>query len=425
MGRSRSSFDDLANAIAAATSRKASGESVRDAHYRGVPLVSFDSPLDSTTTPPVPPTTPAAGSMPAAPDSIALDESIFSEGSSRRPPKLPDLSSIEDPALRCEKIFAWITEATDASDVFLADLSGRSLAASSEGTGEHIASAIEVANALARLAGAAGLYPALFEFHAGQGPFLQIIGFTVNADPYIIGFTRPAPLSPRQAHAIRLACRHALGNTLSQALEHVSSHVIKRARDAGEEAPPRPDPARHAAASLSAPSVPRFASVVIEETPIAPTVEAAADPDDDTPTAPPPRPVTPPTSGVYAASLPDDDLEGWTSPPPPAEATSAATSAATERTPAPPPVAAAQLELEPLELEPEPLTLEQTHRLIAHVEARAPEPHVARVRLALRAHLTLAALEDTKALAPAAIARIEAAAQDILGLTQAELRRQL
>jgi hypothetical protein len=62
-------------------------------------------------------------------------------------------------------------------------------------------------------------------------------------------------------------------------------------------------------------------------------------------------------------------------------------------------------------------------RLLAHLEANAPEPHVVRHRLALRAGLTLAALERPEALGPEAIVLIETAAQDILGLDRAELRR--
>lgn len=66
---------------------------------------------------------------------------------------------------------------------------------------------------------------------------------------------------------------------------------------------------------------------------------------------------------------------------------------------------------------------DRASRLLAHLEAHAPEPHVVRCRLALRAGLTLAALEHPEALGPEAVILIETAVQDILGIDRAELRR--
>lgn len=67
--------------------------------------------------------------------------------------------------------------------------------------------------------------------------------------------------------------------------------------------------------------------------------------------------------------------------------------------------------------------LDRTRRLLAYFDAHAPEPHVARHRLALRAGLTLIALSHPEALGPEAIVVIETAVQDLLGLDRAELRR--
>jgi hypothetical protein len=67
--------------------------------------------------------------------------------------------------------------------------------------------------------------------------------------------------------------------------------------------------------------------------------------------------------------------------------------------------------------------LERTLRLLALLDARAPEPHVARLRLALRAGLTPLALERPEALGPEGVLLIEAAVEDILGLDRAALRR--
>jgi hypothetical protein len=72
---------------------------------------------------------------------------------------------------------------------------------------------------------------------------------------------------------------------------------------------------------------------------------------------------------------------------------------------------------------PPPVELDRTSRLLAYLEAHAPEPHVVRHRLALRAGLTLSALERPEALGPEAIVLVETAVQDILGIDRAELRR--
>jgi len=72
---------------------------------------------------------------------------------------------------------------------------------------------------------------------------------------------------------------------------------------------------------------------------------------------------------------------------------------------------------------PPPTEGERPSRLLAYLEAHAPEPHMVRHRLALRAGLTLAALDRPEALGPEAIVLVETAVQDILGIDRAELRR--
>lgn len=61
--------------------------------------------------------------------------------------------------------------------------------------------------------------------------------------------------------------------------------------------------------------------------------------------------------------------------------------------------------------------------LLAYYDARAPHPHIARHRLALRAGVTPAALDAPDDLAPDALVLIEAAVEDLLGLDRAALRR--
>ena len=219
MLRSRSSFEDLAAAIASASSL----EPARPASpigARGAPLVSFS--LDPAADPTPPERFPTEAEIavvraaaPRAPESARLDEAVSSSDSVRRPPKLPDLSAVVSPIVRCEKIVEWIIEATNASDVFLADASGLPLAGAIADAEARLAGAGVVAAAIAQLATSIpGNTSAIFEMHLGEGPFFQLIGFQVAGALYLVGLSRGSPLTPRQAHAIRLACRHALGEVV-------------------------------------------------------------------------------------------------------------------------------------------------------------------------------------------------------------------
>jgi hypothetical protein len=212
MLRSRSSFDDLTAAIASATSLGPAKPEAAPAPFKGAPLVSFgagEAPESVAAPPPRPPTAPA--SPKAAAEPAPFDEAASSEAA-RRPPKLPDLSGVVSPLLRCEKIVEWIIEATGASDVFIADAAGLPLAGAVNDIEARLAGSGMVSSAVAQLAASIpGNASALFELHMGEGPFFQLVSFEVSSAMYLVGLTRSAPLTPRQAHAIRLACRHALG----------------------------------------------------------------------------------------------------------------------------------------------------------------------------------------------------------------------
>jgi hypothetical protein len=203
MARSRSSFD-VTTAIATAASLTAEeakalpGQAVKA-------LISF-----GTTAPP-----PAPAPSPAPPAAGSAFDGAEAASDPSRMPKLPDLSAIVSPVARCEKIVSWIAEATGASDVFLADAAGLPLAGAIHDADSRLAGAGLVASSIASLATSLpGNHAPLFELHLGEGPFFQIIGFQVGAGLFIVGLTRQMPLSPKQAHAVRLACRQALGDTL-------------------------------------------------------------------------------------------------------------------------------------------------------------------------------------------------------------------
>jgi len=256
MSRSRSSFD-LSGAIATAASLTVVvPEEAPVAHYRGMPLVSFGAvpmavpmgaPLgaapSSAPKPPLWPPAPARVSEVPAPARVSeAPQPAVSSGSAieplaerlepaaghaaeqghaedshaaetaRRPPKLPDLSGLKDPVARCLKIIDWIVSAVAASEVFIADAAGLPLAGAIVEAETRLAATGVVASAVAHLAAAIpGNSSALFEMHVGDGPFFQLIGFDVDGSSYVVGFHRATPLGFRQAHAVRLACRHALG----------------------------------------------------------------------------------------------------------------------------------------------------------------------------------------------------------------------
>ncbi len=245
MSRSRSSFD-LSGAIATAASLSVVvPEEQPAAHYRGVPLVSFGpsvashpahptpkppaQPLPTPNPPPPeahdaeplatdahgPPDARDAGPPAASPlEAPSAEVEPGPADTARRPPKLPDLSEIKSPGVRCAKIMEWIVEAVGASDVFIADAAGLPIAGAFADAEAKLAATGVVASAVAHLAAAIpGNSSALFELHVGEGPFFQLIGFEAGMSSYVVGFHRPTPLGFRQAHAVRLACRHALGGS--------------------------------------------------------------------------------------------------------------------------------------------------------------------------------------------------------------------
>jgi hypothetical protein len=237
MARSRSSFD-LAGAIATAASLSTTEEAPTPA-YRSMALVSFgptaagppsapppppEATPDHVTVPlqPIPNVGAAASAGWAPPGEVAFPapSQSYAEApavedapaaEARRPPRLPDLSNVTSPTERCEQIVAWIIEAVGAQDVFIADAAGLPIAGASPDIEARVAASGVVASAAQHLAvSVPGNGSALFELHVGEGPFFQLIGFEIGSALYLVGLTRATPLTYRQAHAVRLACRHAL-----------------------------------------------------------------------------------------------------------------------------------------------------------------------------------------------------------------------
>lgn len=241
MARSRSSFE-LTSAIATASTlaREEKKPGVPAAatiasSFGGMALVSFDALVAVPPPPPAAaddgpesaredelpatrPRTPSVHAIPPPPPSASSGPESSEDGADgkRRPPKLPDLSSVVSPIVRCEKIIEWIGEATGGSGVFIADADGLPVAGDIADAEARIGASGLVASSIATLLQALPGRPSpLFEVHIGEGPFFQLIGFQAAKGMYVVGLTRETPLSPRQAHAIRLACRHAFGEPLS------------------------------------------------------------------------------------------------------------------------------------------------------------------------------------------------------------------
>jgi hypothetical protein len=247
MSRSRSSFD-LAGAIATAASLSVVvPEEKPTAQYRGIPLVSFGPSATGPATIAPPPPAPEdfesdstralrsvrpssrrasatiAAELPPEPSAAVaavpsaeptpVEDAHGPIDTARRPPKLPDLSDIRSPVVRCEKIIDWIMEAVGVSEVFIADAAGLPVAGVAEPEARLAAAGVVGASVAHLVAAIPGSGSALFELHVGEGPFFQLIGFEVGSSSYVVGFHRPTPLGFRQAHAVRLACRHALGVT--------------------------------------------------------------------------------------------------------------------------------------------------------------------------------------------------------------------
>jgi hypothetical protein len=223
MARSRSSFElETALASVASLGQGPAKERPVSERFGGVALVSFGQPQLQPDAPPIaappPPIVPQVNVAPSVEPPSISTESVSSteeQDATRRPPKLPDLTGVMSPTQRCARIVEWVAEATGATDVFLADASGLPIAGAIEDAEARLANAGLVATSVGSLIAAIpGRPSAIFELHVGEGPFFQLIGFPAGSAQYLVGLMRATPLTPRQAHAIRLACRHALGETL-------------------------------------------------------------------------------------------------------------------------------------------------------------------------------------------------------------------
>ncbi|MGK3959062.1 hypothetical protein WMF38_39150 [Sorangium sp. So ce118] len=140
-----------------------------------------------------------------------LDDAVEALAAGRERPRFPDLSAAAGPVARCERVIDWVAEATGATDVFLADAAGLPFAGAIRDTEARLAASGLIASAIGSLVTALPGAPSQrFELCVGDGPFFQLIGFQARSAAYIVGLMRSSPLVPREAHAVRVACQHAL-----------------------------------------------------------------------------------------------------------------------------------------------------------------------------------------------------------------------
>ncbi|MRG92998.1 hypothetical protein [Polyangium spumosum] len=69
--------------------------------------------------------------------------------------------------------------------------------------------------------------------------------------------------------------------------------------------------------------------------------------------------------------------------------------------------------------------IDRATKLLAYLDAHAPDPHVVRLRVSLRAGIKPIALDHPESLGADAMVLVETAAEDILGIDRAELRSKL
>ena len=117
----------------------------------------------------------------------------------------------------------------------------------------------------------------------------------------------------------------------------------------------------------------------------------------------------PPTVNVVSKPAPQDDAE----PEEPARTLAFPTGGAVVVRSSRPPPRGTKAEID------------RATKLLAYLDAHAPDPHVVRLRVSLRAGIKPIALDHPESLGADAMVLLEAAAEDILGIDRAELRSKI
>lgn len=201
--RSRSSFD-LRDALAAAEALSPKPPSVEPElpAFGGLPLVAFGGEQPSQAPPP-----PAPVAAPAeAPRSVPPKPPL---------PSAPDVSSAPGLLARLGMLIDWLRGDPEVARVLVVDDQGLPLIGSAPGETADAESLLAatgtVANAMKRLALATpgGMSPD-FEGHVGEGPVLQLVGFSAARRAFVVGISRRTPFGAKDVDRIRATFAAAL-----------------------------------------------------------------------------------------------------------------------------------------------------------------------------------------------------------------------
>jgi hypothetical protein len=183
---------------AEALSPKAPAVAVVEQPWGGAPLVAFGSdPLSQR---------PPAAAAPAPAQRRAL-------------PEPPDVGAIASLVPKLSALLDWLRSDTDVTRALVVDEEGLPLVGSAVGdlgeTESLFAATGTVANAMKRLALATpGTLSPDFEGHVGDGPVLQLIGFSAARRAFVVAISRKEPFGAHDIDLVRDTFSAALAGSV-------------------------------------------------------------------------------------------------------------------------------------------------------------------------------------------------------------------
>jgi hypothetical protein len=197
--RSRSSFD-LRDALVTAEALSPKPPSVEQptSEYDGIPLVAFGQERPSQVPAPLmqPPRT-----------------------VKRTLPDPPDVDSIASLVPKLGKLLDWLRKDSDTTRALVVDDEGLPLVGTAVGdlgeTESLFAATGSVAAAMKKLALATpGTLSPDFEGHVGEGPVLQLIGFSASRRAFVVAVSRKEPFGAKDVDLIRQTFASALATSV-------------------------------------------------------------------------------------------------------------------------------------------------------------------------------------------------------------------
>ncbi len=221
--RSRSSFDlrDALVTAEALSPKPPAAEPV--AAFEGVPLIAFGAEAASAGAPP-------AAVAVAQPPRVAK----------RTLPDAPDTTAVASLVPKLSLLLEWVRGSQDVSRALVVDDEGLPLVGTGVGdlgeTESLFAATGSVASAMKKLALASpGTLSPDFEGHVGDGPVLQLIGFSAARRAYVVAVSRREPFGAKDVELIRATFAAALATSvLGGAVLGPGAARASRAPDRGD-----------------------------------------------------------------------------------------------------------------------------------------------------------------------------------------------